>query len=70
MRDLGLMQKKNRKKGIILSKILESLTVSIEHPCGMIHFVNQTLGLKASIFLYNTQHSTKKIDFQKYSRAF
>ena len=70
MRDLGVMEKnKIGRAEIILNKILESPTVSIEDPGCIIHFDNQTLGLTASTFLYNTQQSTKKIDIQKYSRA-
>ena len=70
MRDLGVMEKnKIARVEIILNKILESPTVSIEDPGGIIHINNQPLGLKASTFLYNTQQSTKKIDIQKYSRA-
>ena len=70
MRDLGVMEKnKIGRAEIILNKILESPTISIEDPGGIIHIDNQPLGLKASTFLYNTQQSTKKIDIQKYSRA-
>ena len=70
MRDLGVMEKnKIGRAEIILSKILESPTVSIEDPGGINHIDNQPLGLKASTFSYNTQQSTKKIDIQKYSRA-
>ena len=70
MRDLGVMEKnKIGRAEIILNKILEAPTVSIEVPGGIIHIDNQPLGLKASTFLYNTQQSTKKIDIQKYSRA-
>ena len=57
MRDLGVMEKnKIGRAEIILNKILESPTVSIEDPGGIIHIDNQPLGLKASTFLYNTQH--------------
>ena len=70
MRDLGVMEKnKIGRAEIILDKILESPTISIEDPGGIIHIDNQPFGLKASTFLYNTQQSTKKIDIQKYSRA-
>ena len=70
IRDLGEMEKnKIGRAEIILNKILESTTVSIEDPGGIIHIDNQPLGLKASTFLYNTEQSTKKIDIQKYSRA-
>ena len=70
MRVLGVMEKnKIRRAEIILNKILESPTISIEDPGGIIHIDNQPFGLKASTFLYNTQQSTKKIDIQKYSRA-
>ena len=70
MRDLGVTEKnKIGRAEISLNKILESPTVSIEDPGGIIHIDNQPLGLKASTFLYNTQQSTKKIDIQKYSRA-
>ena len=70
MRDLGVIEKsKIGRAEIILNKILESSTVSIEDPGGIIHIDNQPLGLKALTFLYNTQNSTKKIDIQKYSRA-
>ena len=70
MRDLGVMEKnKIGRAEIILNKILESPTVSIEDPGGIIHIDNQPNGLKASTCLYNTQQSTKKIDIQKYSRA-
>ena len=69
MRDLGVMEKnKIGRAELILNKILESPTISIEDPSGIIHIDNQPLGLKASTFLYNTQQSTKKIDIQKYSR--
>ena len=70
MRDLGVMEKnKIGRAEIILNKIFESPTVSIEDPGGIIHIDNQPLGLKASTFLYNAQQSTKKIDIQKHSRA-
>ena len=70
VRDLGVMVKnKIGRAEIILNKILESPTVFIEDPGGIIHIDNQPLGLKASTSLYNTQQSTKKIDIQKYSRA-
>ena len=70
MRDLGVMEKnKIGRAEIILNKILQSPTISIEDSGGIIHIDNQPLGLKASTFLYNTQQSTKKIDIQKYSRA-
>ena len=70
MRDLAVMEKnKIGRAVIILNKILESPTVSIEDPGGIIHIDNQPLCLKASTILYNTQQSTKKIDFQKYSSA-
>ena len=60
MRDLGVMEKnKVGRAEIILNKILESPTVSIEDPGGIIHCDNQPIGLKASSFLYNTQQSTK-----------
>ena len=62
-------EKQDRKSKIFPNKILESLTVYIEDPGGIIHIDNQPLGLKALTFLYNTQKSTKKIDIQKYSRA-
>ena len=69
MRDLGVMEKnKIGRAEIILNKILESPTVSIEDPGGIVHIDNQPLALKASIFCI-TQQSTKKIDIQKYSRA-
>ena len=47
------------KTEIILSKLLESPTVSIEDPGGIFHIDNQQLGIKASIFLYNKHQSTK-----------
>ena len=51
MRDLGVMEKnKIGRAEIILNKILESPTISIEHPGGIIHIDNQPLGLKASSF--------------------
>ena len=65
MRDLGVMERnKIGRAEINLKKILESPTVSIEYPGGIIHIDNQPLGLKASIFLYNTQQSTKKLIFK------
>ena len=70
MKDLGVMEKnKIARAEIILNKILESPTVSIEDPGGIINIDNQPLGLKASNFLYNTQQPTKKIDILKYYRA-
>ena len=72
MRDLGVMEKnKIGRVEIILNTILESPTVSIEDPAGIIHIDKQTLGLKASTFLYdtNTQQSIKKIDIKKCFRA-
>ena len=66
MIDLGVMEKnKDGRAEIILNKIIESPTVSIEDPGGIIHIDNQPLGLKASTFLYNTKQSTKKTDIQK-----
>ena len=51
MRDLGVMEKnKIGRAEIILNKILESPTVSIEDPVGIIHIDNQPHGLKASNF--------------------
>ena len=55
MRDLGVIEKnKTGGEEIIFYKILESTTVSIEDPGGIIHIDNQSLGLKASTFLNNT----------------
>ena len=46
MRDLGVVEKnKIGRAEIILNKILESPTVSIEDPGGIFHIDNQTLGL-------------------------
>ena len=51
MRDLGVMEKnKIGRAEIILNKILESPTISIEDPGGIIHIDIQPLGLKASTF--------------------
>ena len=58
MRDLRVMEKnKIGSAEIIPNKILESPTVSIEDPGGIFHIDNQPLGLKASTFLHNTQHT-------------
>ena len=65
-RDLGVMEKnKIGRAEIILNKILESPTVSIEDPGGIIHIDSHLLGLIASTFLDITQLSTKTIDIQK-----
>ena len=71
MRVLGVMEiNKIGRHEIIRNKILESPTVSIEDPGGIIDIANQPLDLKDSTFSYNTQQTTKKIDIQKHSRAF
>ena len=62
-------EKQNWRAEINLNQILESPTVSIENLSGIVHIDNQTLGVKASTFLYNTKQSTKKINIQKHLRA-
>ena len=50
-KDLGVMEKnKIGRAENILNKIIESPTVPIQDPGGIIHFENQPLGLKASTF--------------------
>ena len=56
-----------KRSKIILDLINQSETVTIELN-DVIHFNKETLGIKASTFLYNLQQPTKKIDIAKYSK--
>ena len=56
-----------KRSKIILDLTTQSETVTIESN-DVIHFNKETLGLKASIFLYNLQQPTKKIDIEKCSK--
>ena len=49
---------------IVINKILESPTVSIEDPGGIIHIDNPQLGLKASIFFITHSSQQKKLIFK------
>ena len=65
MRDLGVMEKnKIGRAEIILNKILESPTISIEDPGGIIHIDNQPLGLKASTFWITHSSQQRKLTFK------
>ena len=70
MIELEVMNKNqiNRSK-IILDLINQSETVTIESN-DVLHVNKETLGIKASTFLYNLQQPTKKIDIEKYSKIF
>ena len=58
--ELEFMNKKQIKRSkIILELIKQSETVTIESN-DVIHFNKETLGIKASTFLYNLQQPTKK----------
>ena len=65
---LEVMNKNQIKRSkIILDLINQSETVTIESN-DVLHVNKETLGIKASTFLYNLQQPTKKIDIEKYSK--
>ena len=65
MRNFGVMEKnKIGRAEIILNKILESPTISIEDPGGIIHIDNQPLGLKASTFCITHSSQQRKLTFK------
>ena len=66
--ELEFMNKNQIKRSkIILDLIKQSETVTIESN-DVIYVNKETLGIKASTFLYNLQQPTKKIDIAKYSK--
>ena len=66
MIELEVMNKNQIKRSkIILDLINQSETVTIESN-EVLHVNKETLGIKASTFLYNLQQPTKKIDIEKY----
>ena len=68
MIELEIMNKNQIKRSkIILDLINQSETVTIESN-DVLHVNKETLGIKASTFLYNLQQPTKKIDIEKYSK--
>ena len=68
MIELEVMNKNQIKRSkIILDLINQSETVTIESN-DVLHVNKETLGIKASTFLYNLQQPTKKIDIEKYSK--
>ena len=68
MIELEVMNKNQIKRSkIILELINQSETVTIESN-DVLHVNKETLGIKASTFLYNLQQPTKKIDIEKYSK--
>ena len=56
-----------KRSKIILDLIKQSETVTIESN-DVIHVNKETLGIKASTFLYNLQPPAKEIDIVKYSK--
>ena len=56
-----------KRSKIILDLINQSETVAIESN-DVLHVKKETLGIKASTFLYNLQQPTKKIDIENYSK--
>ena len=70
MIELEVMNKNQIKRSkIILDLINQSETVTIESN-DVLHVNKETLGIKASTFLYNLQQPTKKIDIEKYSKFY
>ena len=70
MIELEVMNKNQIKRSkIILDWINQFETVTIESN-DVLHVNKETLGIKASTFLYNLQQPTKKIDIGKYSKIF
>ena len=68
MIELEVMNKNQIKRSkIILDLINHSEKVTIESN-DVLHVNKETLGIKASTFLYNLQQPTKKIDIEKYSK--
>ena len=68
--ELEFMNKNQIKRSkIILDLIKQSETLTIESN-DVIDVNKETLGIKASTFLYNLQQPTKKIDIAKYSKMF
>ena len=66
--ELEFMNKNQIKRSkIILDLIKQSETLTIESN-DVIDVNKETLGIKASTFLYNLQQPTKKIDIAKYSK--
>ena len=56
-----------KRPKVILDLINQSETVTIESN-DVLHVNKETLGIKASAFLYNLEQATKKIDIEKYSK--
>ena len=56
-----------KRSKIILDLINQSEAVTIESN-DVLHVNKETLGIRASTFLYNLQQPTKKIDIEKYSK--
>ena len=68
MIELEVMNKNQIKRSkIILDLINHSEKVTIESN-DVLHVNKETLGIKASTFLYNLQQPTKKSDIEKYSK--
>ena len=69
MLELKLMdENKTKRAAIILKKIFDSDTVSISVENNVLHIEDEPQGVKVTIFLYNLQQPTKKIDVQNYSK--
>ena len=65
MRDLGVVEKnKIARAEIILNKTIESPTVSIEDPGGILLIDNQPLGLKASTFCITHSSQQRNLIFK------